>query len=52
MTGGTDGPPPLDHPTRAVYWEPPKPLATGADAKIPHERAPTWANRDDVGRQG
>lgn len=33
-------------------WEPPKPLATGADAKIPHERAPTWANRDDVGRQG
>jgi len=36
-------PPPLHHPTRAVYWEPPKPLATGADAKIPHERAPTWA---------
>ena len=24
-------------------WEPPKPLATGADAKILHERALAWA---------
>ena len=26
-------------------WEPPKPLATGADAKILHERARSWAAR-------
>ena len=26
-------------------WEPPKPLATGADAKILHERALAWAAR-------
>ena len=24
-------------------WEPPKPLATGADAKLLHERALAWA---------